>query len=95
MDQGAQVKDEGVFETVKNALAFAASAEDAFVDEEPKVFGDVGLGGTGGGDDFGDALGGRAKGLEDAQAGGFAEGLKEGGDVVEFGLGEWSGLTHL
>ncbi len=95
VDEAAEFEDEGASEGVEDALSFASAGEDAGMDEEAEVFGDVGLGGFGVGDDFVDAFGAKAEGLKDSEAGGIAEGFEESGDEEELIVGEGGlGLTH-
>ncbi len=88
---------ERVSDAVEGALAVFAALKDPGLHQEAQMFGDVGLRGAGEFHDFADVPWGIADGLENAQACGFAEDLKHGGDLEELLRGEGrrlSGLTH-
>ena len=93
----AKLGGERVSDPVKNPLAVFAALEHTGLEQEAEVFGDVGLRGSGEFHDFAHVPRGIADGLEDAQACGFAEDLKNGGDPDELlwgKVGLFSGLTH-
>lgn len=68
-----------VARVVEDALAVDPAFEDAGVHEEAEVFGDVGLGGLGAFNDFGDGARALADGPKDAESRRFGEGLEDGG----------------
>jgi hypothetical protein len=84
----AEPGSERVSDSVKDPLAVLAALEYAGLQQKAQVFGDVGLSGAGEFNDFAHVPRGIADGLEDAQACGFAEGLKNRGNPHELVWGE-------
>jgi 6-phosphogluconate dehydrogenase (decarboxylating) len=87
-DHFTKLCHQGVTQGVHHALSIPVALDNPGMDQETQVFGNIGLGGSGAGHNVADVPGAMTNGLEDAQAHGFAEGFKEGGDGFELLWGE-------
>jgi hypothetical protein len=89
-DEFAELEDDGIGDGVEDGVAFTAASDEAGVEEDLEVFGDVGLVGIEGVDELGDGVFAGFQGLEDAESEGFAEGAEAAGDVVDHLVAKWN-----
>jgi hypothetical protein len=82
-DEFAEFEDRLFFDLVEDLGAAFFAKEEFGVVKDAELFGDIGLGGIEGVDEFVDGFGAGFEFLKDGEAGGFGEGAEDEGDFFE------------
>lgn len=82
-DQIAELEDIGIGDEVKDAVAFAAAANERAVIESLQMLRNIGLGAAEGGSDFADGAFAVFEKLQNAESGRLAEEAEAAGDGIE------------